>query len=370
MNLFRNVAQAAPGIRPASVPTMAYRFPASQYPSTRVDLTAVIKSTQDRPTGSAYFTEEKMKTKIISTILGCAVGVPCAMAIAAPAANAATGRVITSGVNLTVRSGPGPSYNEIGKLAPGTVVSFGCYEQGAAETGPYGTETIWDHLDSGGFVSDAWIYTGSNSTVVPECSTPTIPNSQYNRSAAVAWALANANDPQAFPAECTWFVSNALWQGGFAQTDAWTSSGSHGTWPVTYRPGTADAWAVSNFKDYFLSHYSATWTLLGNMSVNAVPSAEPGDIIVYSWDGGKTLDHMAFVVSIASGQYPVVSEWGTPDWTPLTYVYYAAHHPREGYQYRGWTWSQKNNEYLQIEKNGQARAYLLHINGGYFAPTF
>lgn len=313
-----------------------------------------------------------MRVRIISAALACAVGALFATMVIAPAADAATGRVVTSGIDLQIRSGPGTSYSVIGKLAPGTVVSFGCYELGTAVTGPYGTETIWDRLDSGGFISDAWIYTGSNSAVVPECSVPAIPNPSYNRSAAVAWALANANDPQAYPAECTWFVSNALWQGGFGQTAAWTSSGSHGTWPVSYRPGTVDAWAVPNFKDYFLSHYSATWTPLGNMSTNVVPAAEPGDIIVYSWDGGKTLDHVAFVVDIAAGQYPEVSEWGTPDWTspPWNLAYYQAHHPREGYQKRGWTWSQKSGKWLQAEYGGSARAYLLHINGGYFAPTF
>jgi hypothetical protein len=195
-------------------------------------------------------------------------------------------------------------------------------------------------------------------------------NPQYDRTAAVAWALGNANDPQAYPAECTWFVSNALWQGGFAKTAAWTSAGSHGTRPVSYRPGTVDAWAVPNFVKYMKAHYSVTWTPLGNMSKNAVPKAEPGDIIVYSWDSGKTYDHMAFVVDIADGQYPEVAEWGTPDWTPWNYAYYQVHHPREGYQERGWTWSQKNHKWLQTEYKGQARAYLLHINGGYFAEDF
>lgn len=195
-------------------------------------------------------------------------------------------------------------------------------------------------------------------------------NPQYDRTAAVAWALDNANDPQAYPAECTWFVSNALWQGGFAQTTAWTSAGTHGKTVATSRPGTVDAWGVPNFVNYMRAHYSVTWTPLGNMSKNAVPNAQPGDIIVYSWDGGKTLDHMAFVVGIASGQYPEVAEWGTPDWTLWNYAYYEVHHPREGYQERGWTWSQKNHEWLQAEHKGQARAYLLHINGGYFAEDF
>ena len=101
----------------------------------------------------------------------CAVAVLSLTVLVAPAADAATGRVITSGVSLDVRSGPRNSFGVIGKLAPGTVVSFSCYASGDAATGPYGTETIWDRLNSGGFVPDAWIYTGSNNAAAPKCST-------------------------------------------------------------------------------------------------------------------------------------------------------------------------------------------------------
>lgn len=72
---------------------------------------------------------------------------------------------------VAVRSGPGSSYPEIGKLNSRTAVSFVCFEQGTSVTGPYSTENIWDRLASGGYVPDAWIYTGTNSSVVPPCST-------------------------------------------------------------------------------------------------------------------------------------------------------------------------------------------------------
>ena len=129
-----------------------------------------------------------MKRRIASAAIACVAAAFSVVSVVSPAADAATGTVMTSGENLNIRSGPGTSYNLIGKLAPGTVVSFSCYEQGSAVTGPYGTETIWDRLDSGGFVTDAWVYTGSNSAKVPLCSTPAMPNPTYNRSAAVAWA--------------------------------------------------------------------------------------------------------------------------------------------------------------------------------------
>ena len=108
--------------------------------------------------------------KLITPMVVVAVAVGMSLTLAVPAFASATGTVITpSGERLHVRSGPGTSYNEIGALTRGTVVSFSCYATGTAVTGPYGTETAWDRLDSGGYVSDAWIYTGSNNAVVPQC---------------------------------------------------------------------------------------------------------------------------------------------------------------------------------------------------------
>jgi uncharacterized protein YraI len=105
---------------------------------------------------------------ILFAIVAIAIGM--SVTLAAPAFASVTGTVITpSGESLYVRNGPGVNYNKIGSLSRGTVVSFSCYANGTAVTGPYGTETAWDRLDSGGYVSDAWIYTGSNNAVVPQC---------------------------------------------------------------------------------------------------------------------------------------------------------------------------------------------------------
>ena len=55
---------------------------------------------------------------------------------------------------------------------------------------------------------------------------------------------------------------------------------------------------------YLEANYSVTWTdITSDLATNAVPQAQPGDIIVYSWNGNATLNHMAFVVGIASGDY-------------------------------------------------------------------
>ncbi|MGB7962249.1 MAG: cutinase family protein [Propionicimonas sp.] len=82
-----------------------------------------------------------------------------------------TGKVLASPC-LNFRSGPGAANPLIGCIPLATIIPVQCTAQGNAVTGPYGTETIWDRTIYGGktgFVSDAWVYTGSNNAVVPSC---------------------------------------------------------------------------------------------------------------------------------------------------------------------------------------------------------
>ena len=84
---------------------------------------------------------------------------------------------------------------------------------------------------------------------------PSTPNEFYNRSAAVAWALAHAQDDQPYGTMCTWFVSQALWAGGFPTTSSWTGSGSFPYDLVLRLPGTKDAWYLPWFLGYLESHF-------------------------------------------------------------------------------------------------------------------
>jgi hypothetical protein len=60
-----------------------------------------------------------------------------------------------------------------------TVISIDCVKTGTAVTGAYGTSTLWDHTTysgRGGFVADAWVYTGKSGAVAPACpAAPTTP---------------------------------------------------------------------------------------------------------------------------------------------------------------------------------------------------
>ncbi|MFG1831645.1 peptidoglycan DD-metalloendopeptidase family protein [Micromonospora chersina] len=77
----------------------------------------------------------------------------------------------TSGVALTVRSGPGTGYSAVGTVADGANVTIYCQTSGTSVTGTYGTSSIWDRIGSGRYISDAYVYTGYDGYIpgVPRC---------------------------------------------------------------------------------------------------------------------------------------------------------------------------------------------------------
>ncbi|MEU5692729.1 peptidoglycan DD-metalloendopeptidase family protein [Actinosynnema sp. NPDC020468] len=73
-----------------------------------------------------------------------------------------------SGASVTVRSGPGTSYAAVGSVADGATVTISCQAKGSTVTGKYGTTDLWDRIGPG-YVSDAYVYTGSDGRVAPDC---------------------------------------------------------------------------------------------------------------------------------------------------------------------------------------------------------
>jgi hypothetical protein len=83
-------------------------------------------------------------------------------------ASAVVGRVNTAGAPLTVRQGPGPSFAAVGSVFDGATIRITCQVRGASITGTYGTSTLWDFIGNG-YVSDAYVSTGSDGQVAPTC---------------------------------------------------------------------------------------------------------------------------------------------------------------------------------------------------------
>lgn len=183
-------------------------------------------------------------------------------------------------------------------------------------------------------------------------------NDVLDRQRAVSWALANAQDQPPSNGSCTWFVSQALWQGGLRKTNEWTSAGAYGNKFKTALlgselSGTYDAWNVPAFMNYMRKTYKNSTFRELSFSENAVPDAQPGDVIFYDWGKGEGISHATIITNIAGDQYPEVSEWSVQqDGTiPSPYVN------------RGWTWSKlatPKPNWLQ-KKYPEIKAYLLHI---------
>jgi uncharacterized protein YraI len=102
-------------------------------------------------------------------------GIAAAFVLAgASPAFAATGTVHTdTGAALTVRATPSTSGSSVGTLAEGTAVTISCQTNGSTVDGKYGTSDIWDKVGNG-YVSDAYVYTGSDGRVAPDCEGSTL----------------------------------------------------------------------------------------------------------------------------------------------------------------------------------------------------
>lgn len=110
------------------------------------------------------------------TTAAALVAVPMSAAVAANAGHAAHGTVNTAGAPLTVRAKPTSVSAAIGRRSDGARVSITCQTYGQRVTGTYGTTRLWDRIGSGGYVSDAYVRTGSDGLVAPLCRGTQPPN--------------------------------------------------------------------------------------------------------------------------------------------------------------------------------------------------
>jgi hypothetical protein len=79
-----------------------------------------------------------------------------------------SGTVNTAGADLTVRAKPDTSSASVGNVADGAKVTISCQINGTTVSGTYGTTSLWDFIGNG-YVSDAYVSTGSDGQVAPTC---------------------------------------------------------------------------------------------------------------------------------------------------------------------------------------------------------
>lgn len=90
-----------------------------------------------------------------------------------PDSNIATVLQTPDTSHINVRTGPGTEHTLSYTIPAGTDVKIGCWTDGSAVNGPYGTSTVWYQLsgDATEWVSDAYLYTGMNDPVTKKCET-------------------------------------------------------------------------------------------------------------------------------------------------------------------------------------------------------
>lgn len=142
----------------------------------------------------------KIRRNIIPKAMLSAVVVAAGLMAGAGPASAATATVNTdSGASVIVHSGSNTSSANIGSVADGASISIDCQTYGETVTGKYGTSNIWDHIPAkGGYVTDTYVYTGSDGLVAPLCSGTTTPSCSISGTGdprtcaeAVSWAKAH-----------------------------------------------------------------------------------------------------------------------------------------------------------------------------------
>ena len=78
------------------------------------------------------------------------------------------GRVNTSGGALTVRQAASSNAAALGSVSDGAHVTISCQKRAQTVNGTYGSSSLWDKIGAG-FISDAYVSTGSDGQVAPTC---------------------------------------------------------------------------------------------------------------------------------------------------------------------------------------------------------
>lgn len=218
------------------------------------------------------------RTRRLALVLGLVVLVATALALAfASPARATNGTITGTGSCLNERTGPGTGYSVITCIADSTVVGIACQTTGDTVNGNWGATNVWDYIDygnRGGYVTDGYVYTGSNGFVAPGChgNQPVVGNDY-------PYSCIDCVDPWNFyTRECTSFVAwrmNHQYGINFYNTMGGGRWGNAGNWDDNGRA-------------------------LG-YTVDHVPT--PGSIAEFDpyVGGAGSVGHVALVASVGSG---------------------------------------------------------------------
>ena len=304
------------------------------------------------------------------------VGTLFAAGVVVPAQAATDMQIAFTRIGIYPRAEPSMQSAKVGNALPDeTVVSVDCEAEGVPTSNASETSAVWERLADGTWIPNVFVRTGYLGWTpgVPRCDEvvtaepPVQEHTQYglyDRSAAAAWAYNHALDDPVMDEDCTWFVTQALWAGGFNDAGELTSYTADGVFGNDLKAIAAAAvragippWQPFNpsrtttmankLPGYLESEGWATITKI-TWSDNTAQGAQLGDIIAYDWDAGTLeFQHLAMVTSLNDKGYPSVSQHS------------------EGRQNRYWSYLPPSNEssggWIEEVTQGKAVAYLIHI---------
>jgi surface antigen len=216
----------------------------------------------------------------------------------------AKGRVdVAEGHRLSVRRRPTTGARVVRRLKDGARVVISCQATGATVTGTFGTTSTWDKLARGGYVSDAYVYTGTDGRVAPDCPTTSAP-APTGQPASItlrndypyASDSPNEVDPWGFyKRECTSFVasrlnkvmtfSNRMRGGHFGNAENWDENARALGFKVNHHPRVGSV-MVRNSGTY------------GHVAM--VAKVGKGRVFVEQYNAGGTHDYSQQWLDVAS----------------------------------------------------------------------
>jgi surface antigen len=231
-----------------------------------------------------WFVKQRMAVRL--GVVLTAVSVVAGLALFAPPSAHANTRVVTvntGGGPVNVREGTGTNTRLLRTIPNKTRVTIVCYLRGQVfNGGPYGASTnIWNRLDSGGYVTDGMLETGSNNPVVPGCS---------------GSGPAPAPAPGRATGQTRNFNAGASGQCTYGAYQKWFEASATRNYPAL----------TGSAKDWANSARATGWTV--------VLDAEPRSIVVFQpgvYQADRTYGHVAWVNNVekrADGRYINITE--------------------------------------------------------------
>ncbi|NHN55451.1 CHAP domain-containing protein [Calidifontibacter sp. DB0510] len=191
---------------------------------------------------------------------------------------AANGTVHTASAPLTVRAKATTHSKAVGTLKKGAKVTIVCQARGQRVTGTYGSSTWWDKIGNGRWVSDAYVYTGSNTRVAPLCKGAKNPPPATNPGGVKrTWGQTIGHNTGS-GGQCTW--------GAYEKFKAYS-----GKYPLV----------MGNAKDMARNAKARGWTVTYKPYAHSMVVFQPG---VHG--ANRTYGHVAWVKAVHGNKIDIV----------------------------------------------------------------